>query len=379
MSIKIIDSPEAAAAALEKAHLLSTEMMYKPRPAENNARQVFDSAFRARLAALNHADAVLLMVNDANTLESLRVFAETFPEPRWAAAVVNAKPLGHYRPNPPYQWEWDDPAHWMIFKTSDRWARIDFAMRTAAILSQDDSGLLLMPAHDAVYGRDLLSQLEKVAQYYACDGIPAAVSPFAPDQHTPTAGAVYERNVSAAMNAAFARDSDMRRKIRRDDLQAFWGKMNMLPFAMCAAVLGAVSQKVWEDDKEIDRAIRDCGYCARALWIDDQGIYRQSPPVFTRQDLKRVIERTLHYSLNIPTNPLGASSLNRPLDAQGKLRQLFSPQFRRANRFAETLIRECMAEIEARLSRYGVSWVDWGDYRYVVQVGDPDVEVWKKI
>ncbi|MBE2182521.1 MAG: hypothetical protein IAE89_03760 [Anaerolineae bacterium] len=378
MQFEIVDSPEAAAAALESAHFLSVEMMYKPRPDHPSARMVFDAAFRARLAALNRADGVLLLANDLNTLDSLRVFAETYSELHWIAAIVNPKPLGHYRPNPPYQWEWENPARWMIFKTSDRWARIDFAMRTAAA-GKNSAGILLMPAHDAVYGRELLSRLEKAAQYYACDGVPAAVSPFAPDQHTPLKGVAYEQNVSEAMNAAFARDSHMRQKLRRDQVQAFWGKMNMLPFALCGAVLEAASQKVWEDDKEIDRAIRDCGYCARALWISDLEIYRQSPPVFTRQDLKRVIARTLHYSLNIPTKPLGASSLNRPLDFQGKLRQLFSPQFRRANRLAETLIRECMVDIENRVRRYGVSWVDWGNYRYVVQVGNPDVEVWKKI
>ena len=30
-----------------------------------------------------------------------------------------------------------------------------------------------------------------------------------------------------------------------------------------------------------------------------------------------------------------------------------------------------------RLGRYGLSWVDWGTYRYVVRVGDPLVQVWK--
>ncbi len=379
MQIEIVTSPGEAARALGSIHFLSAEMMYRPRPTDQANRTVFDATLRARLAAMAPQDGVLLMLNDAKTLESLRAFPEAYPQPRWIAAIVNPKPLGHYKPDPPYQWEWDDPAHWMIFKTSDRWARIDFAMQTAAALSEKSAGFLLMPAHDALYGRELLQQLEKYARYYACDGLPAAVSPFAPDQHTPVEGVSYEKNTSDAMNAAFGRDSHMRRKVRRDDVQAFWGKMNLIPFAMCEPVLRTVSQKVWEDDKEIDRALRDCGFCSRALWIGDQGIYRQSPPVFNYQDLKRVIERTLHYSLNIPTRPLGASSLNRQLDFEGKIRRLFSARFRGANQLAETLIRECMAEIEARLKRYGVSWVDWGDYRYVVRVGDPDVEVWKKI
>ncbi len=379
MQIEMVTSPEEAAQGLAGAHFLAAEMMYKPRPEKPAERFVFDATFRARLEALNQRDGVLLIVNDAKTLESLRVFPETYPQPRWFAAIVNPRPLGHYKPDLPRQWEWDAPAHWMIFKTSDRWARIDFALRAAAAISKTNAGMLMMPAHDAAYGRELLERLEKTALYFACDGIPASVSPFAPNQHTPVTGANYEDGVSAAMNAAFARDSNMHRKIRHDDVQAFWGKMNMTPFAMCAPLLGIVSQKVWEDDKEIDRALRDCGFCARALWIKDQGIYRQSPPVFSRQDLKQVIERTLHYSLNIPARPLGASSLNHPLDFEGKIRRLFFPQFRRANALAEALIRECMAEIETRLARYGVSWVDWGDYRYVVRVGDPDVEVWKKI
>jgi hypothetical protein len=98
--------------------------------------------------------------------------------------------------------------------------------------------------------------------------------------------------------------------------------------------------------------------------------------VFSREDAKTVIMRTLHYSLNIPGQ--GASKLNFPLGALGRLRRRVSPSFARWNAEAEALIAECVAEIAPRLARYGASWVDWGAYRYVARVGDPAVEVWRR-
>jgi hypothetical protein len=135
---------------------------------------------------------------------------------------------------------------------------------------------------------------------------------------------------------------------------------------------------VWEDDLEIDRAIREAGYAVRATWIDNPTQYRQALPVFDRDGLRKVIERTLHYSLNIPATPPGSTSLlYRPLDPLGRLHRAISPRFNRAVTLSEQLVAECSAEIAARLGRYGASWVDWGVYRYVVRVGDPLVQVWK--
>jgi len=61
----------------------------------------------------------------------------------------------------------------------------------------------------------------------------------------------------------------------------------------------------------------------------------------------------------------------------GRLR-LLHPRFRSAHQAAAALIAECSSEIQVRLERYGLSWVDWGAYRHVVRVGDPCVEVWKR-
>ncbi|MBL8163365.1 MAG: hypothetical protein JNJ61_15365, partial [Anaerolineae bacterium] len=93
---------------------------------------------------------------------------------------------------------------------------------------------------------------------------------------------------------------------------------------------------------------------------------------------RRVIERTLHYSLHIPGDPIGGSALTEPLDALGRLRCIVRPRFARYNAQAETLIAECCAEIAARVQQVGASWVDWGAHRYVARPGDPAVEVWRK-
>jgi hypothetical protein len=369
-------TPQDAARDIGACHYLSAEMMYKPRPISGGARRLFDATFRARLSALDHQDAVLLLCRDGAVLESLAPIIEDYPDLRWFASLVNPKPAGSASRPQPRLWGWEQPDQWRRYEMTDRWARITFAMQTAAHMR--GRGFLLMPAHDAIYGRDLLKQLEAAANYYACDGLPAAISPYTQWQHSPVDGVTLPSEIIDAMNAAFARDSFMRRKIERDQVQAFWGKMNLMPYVLCGDTLIAASRTVWEDDKALDHALRECDYCLRAVWIDKPALYRQSPPVFNLADLKRVIERTLHYSLNIPTSPPGASSLNRPLDALGSLRRLFSPRFARANTLADSLIKECMADIRARIATYGVSWVDWGDYRYVVQIGNPDVEVWGK-
>jgi hypothetical protein len=369
-------TPQDAANDIGACHYLSAEMMYKPRPLSGEARRLFDAALRARLSALDHHDAVLLLSRSALVVESLAPIIRDYPDLRWFAALMNPKPAGNTNRSEPRQWAWDQPEGWRRYEMTDRWARITFAMQTAAHMR--GSGFLLMPAHDAIYGRDLLKQLEAAANYYACDGLPAAISPYTEWQHSPVDGVKIPVEIIDAMNAAFARDSSMRRKIERDIVQAFWGKMNLMPYVLCGDTFNAASKTVWEDDKALDHALRECGYCLRALWIGKPDLYRQSPPVFNRADLRRVIERTLHYSLNIPTTPLGASSLNRPLDTLGSLHRLYSPRFARANALAESLIKDCMTDIRTRIATYGVSWVDWGDYRYVVQVGNPDVEVWGK-
>jgi hypothetical protein len=180
------------------------------------------------------------------------------------------------------------------------------------------------------------------------------------------------------MNTAFGRDFLFPWKIRRDEVQAFWGKMSMTPFGMCGAIRQKAQKDVWEDDLEIDGAIRRSGYGVRCRWVSDPALYHQSPPVFDLDGLRKVIERTLHYSLNIPGTEVGSSTLNFPLDTIGQVWRYLNPHFARNNAEAERIIRECNAKIKGRLESFGASWVDWGAYRYVCRVGDPAVEVWKR-
>ena len=177
-----------------------------------------------------------------------------------------------------------------------------------------------------------------------------------------------------ALNAAFARDSWLRWRLRSGQYQGFWGKMGMIPFGICGAVRDRVETMVWEDDLEIDRVIREAGYGLYCHYIANPAHYRQALPVFDRAGLHAVIERTLHYSLNIPGE---TSLLQRPLDRVGQVHKWLSPRFSHALDLSEALTAECSTEIEGRLKRYGMSWVDWGAYRYAVRVGDPLVQVWK--
>jgi hypothetical protein len=242
-------------------------------------------------------------------------------------------------------------------------------------------GAVLMPAHDAVYGRPLLEALRQASSSLRdALGRPAAVSPYAAQVHTPMPGVPIDPFVIDMLNAAFSRDEDMAGRIARDEVQGFWGKMSLTPYALCADILSGASASVWEDDKEIDRALREAGARVRALYVDDPALYRQCPPVFTRADVRRVIERHLHYSLNIPADPPGgAGALCQPLHAAARERAARDPDFARAAGAAQAEIASCRLEIEDRIARTGVSWVDWGAYRYVVRIGSPDVQVWRRV
>jgi hypothetical protein len=135
---------------------------------------------------------------------------------------------------------------------------------------------------------------------------------------------------------------------------------------------------IWEDDLEIDNAIRAAGYAVSCLWIEQPALYRQALPVFDKAGLYAVIERTLHYSLNLPGRFYGEKSLiNQPLDPLGRLRWLLSPRFRAAFKLSEEVAAEATSALTTRIDCCGASWVDWGQYRYVVRIGDPSVQVWK--
>jgi hypothetical protein len=352
--------------------------MYKPRPTEERARRVFDSCLDSRLSELSrHTNAAVLLICDSQaTIDSFADLPAAYPKLTFTAAVVNPKPLP---PNPrdayaetPTRCEWHDPAGWQRYGMTDRWSRILYALDTARQL--EDPGYLIMPAHDAVWGEGLLDMLIALSEQHAKNGLPAAVSPYPSMQHSPVPGVDIPNEIIDALNAAFARASALPARLDAGEYQAFWGKMGMIPFGMCGALLQRVEPIVWEDDLEIDRAIREAGYAAAARYVDDPALYRQALPVFDWAGLRAVIERTLHYSLNIPGD---TSILTRPLDEAAEVRRQSDSRFRQGITLAEAITAEYQAEIAERLKRYGASWVDWGAYRHVVRVGDPLVQVWK--
>lgn len=367
---------------LPDCRLLSAEFMYKPRPSEPRERRVFDFTLASRLAELSRYDgaAVLLLCNSQTTLDSLAHLPGDYPRLHFVTAIVNPEPLPASQPDPyartPLDCDWNEPERWQRYNLTDRWARIRFALDVAA--QRQQPGTLIMPAHDAVWGHGLLETLVRFSGHHARNGVPAAVSPYSRYHHSAVPGVDIPQPIIDALNAAFDRDSSLRRRLREGRYQAFWGKMGMIPFAMCGEILRRVETMVWEDDLEIDRVIREAGFAAHALWVGSPSLFRHALPVFDRASLKAVIERTLHYSLPIPGRfPGEKSQLNQPLDLPARLRTLFSPRFARAVALSETIIAECNANIAARVKRCGASWVDWGAYRYAVRVGDPLVQVWK--
>ena len=367
---------------LQDRRLISAEFMYKPRPMGERECRVFDFTLHSRLRILNDqvAAAVLFICNDAATADSLSEFRTRYPKLPMIFTLANPQPIAPNKPNSyadtPLRCGWAAPERWRRYELTDRWARIRLALDTTRQLAQ--SGYLIMPAHDAVWGCGLLERLIHLSERHAKNGLPAAVSPYTYYQHSAVPGVEMNSAIIDGLNAAFARDSWRWWRLRSGSYQAFWGKMGLIPFGLCGAVLRNVEMMVWEDDLEIDRAIRAAGCAVRGQWISDPDLYRQALPVFDRTGLRAVIERTLHYSLNLPGKFYGEKSLlNQPLDRLARLRRKLDRRWDRAVALSETVIAECNAEIAARIQRCGLSWVDWGAYRYVVRVGDPFVQVWK--
>jgi len=350
--------------------------MYRPRPQEARARRVFDFALNSRLDELSRYDraAVLLICDSQDTMDSFANLPGAYPRLMFVNAITNPEPVipsaRDVYAATPVRGEWKNPQYWRRYSLTDRWARITFALEVARQLG--NSGYLIMPAHDAVWGTGLLAMLIRLSQRHAKNGLPAAVSPYPRDQHSAVPGIEIPQEIIDALNAAFSRDSWLWWRLRSGHYQAFWGKMGMIPFA-CSNVLDHVDTMIWEDDLEIDSVLRERDYSV-VTRMTTPALYRQALPVFDLVSLRTVIERTLHYSLNIPGE---TSLLTRPLDRIGRLHRRISPRFSRALALSEAITAECRGEIDARLKRYGMSWVDWGAYRYVARVGDPLVQVWK--
>lgn len=381
--MRLLESPAEIAAVLAGRKFIDAEFMYKPRPPAGRARIVFDYTLHSRLSALSSQDAALFICNDRETAESFSELESQNAHVLMVATITNPSPtVGVQRAVPllpthtPHRLDWEAPDSWQQYDMTDRWSRIDSALHIASLL--DSPGYLVMPAHDAVWGPDLLARLARFSEKYARGGLPATVSAYTYHQHSPVPGADIPQEIIDLLNTAFGRDTLFGWKLRTDRVQAFWGKMGMIPFDMCGIIREKVEKNIWEDDLEIDRVIRESGYSVRCMWVRDPALYRQALPVFDREGVRQVIERTLHYSLNIPSQTIGESSLNFPLGPLGKIRRLVNPKFAKYNAQAKTIITECNAPIAARLNQYKASWVDWGAYRHVMRVGDPAVEVWKR-
>jgi hypothetical protein len=365
-------SPEAAARRLLGAQVLSAELLYRPRPSEPRARAAFDHAFRARLSTLDGQDGLLLLANAPESAASVAPLLAERPQVRAAALVVNPAPLSGAA-DTPAALGWDTPERWRPFATTDRWARLLAALAVAEQLGPQ--GWLALPALDAVYRRPLLTWLEAQAAALGQGG-PAAVSPVTPYQHAPVPGLRIPPVVIDALNSAFNRDARLRLRLASGEAQGVWGKMSLISRAALPGLAAQLDTTVWEDDKELDRALRARGLPTRGLWLRDAALYHQSPPVFDRAGLKAVLARTLHYSLNIPAAvPAGSSFLAAPPPRFGAEDSIW---YHEGRQLADTLIAECLAEIAGRVAQHGASWVDWGAYRYVARIGAPGVEVWLK-
>jgi len=375
----------------QRPRFLVTEFSYRPRPTDSHARTVFDYALASRLSRLNARDTVVYLCDSDATVASMQnmiMLRKTRPgaSPRIEYQIVNPRmtpppnlpDFGEGRSSP-FALGWDAPDHWQRMAMTDRWARIDAALAIGA--AQTDDGYLIMPAQDAVWGAGLLEHLVTLSRRFAKNGLPAAVSPVTYWQHSGVPDARIPRDIIDLLNTIFARDSLFWWKVTTDQVQAFWGKMSVIPFGMCAVIRQHAAMTTLEDDLIIDSTIRRLGFGVRAVWSWDRRRYRQTLPVYNEADIRRVIARTLHYSLNATNSrdTIGGSTLNHPLDALGRLRTVLSPRFRRYNPRAERLIQACADEIRARVRQHNASWVDWGAYRVVVHIGDPDVEVWRRV
>ncbi|MDX2138093.1 MAG: hypothetical protein SF123_08350 [Chloroflexota bacterium] len=343
--------------------LLHAELMYRPRPTDERARAVFDYAFRARLATLSDRDTLLLICDSDATRASLQPPLADFPRLTIQSVIVNPQPCAP-QADTPNRCEWEAPQSWQQMDMSDRWVRILAALR-AAIATQPD--LLVMPAHDAVYTRAIMeAAMERTGD-----------RPFSlttRHTHSLVAAANILTDVIDLHNAAFDRKPLAR--IGENGGQGFWGKLGAIPGGLCAAVLNAVDTHAWEDDLEIDRVLTEIGSPALCIPIEDAAGYRLCPPIFDHESVRRVIERHLHYSLKIPGER--RSALHAAPSEESWQRAQRDPRYARLLTEADAMISDCEAAMRAHVARFGMSWVDWGGYRYAAAPRNPQVEVWKQ-
>src|SRR5688572_25450853 len=174
--------------------------MYRPRPAGGREQIVFDFGLRSRLSELSAEDAALFICDSAETIESFAPFAAEFPALKMLALIANPPPYEGAAGNTPERMGWKNASQWRRYARTDRWRRIDTALRVGQQIG--GSGYLVMPAHDAVWGRGLLGRMAGFSQRWARGGVPAAVSPYTYWQHSPVPGADVPQDVIDLLNTA---------------------------------------------------------------------------------------------------------------------------------------------------------------------------------
>jgi hypothetical protein len=355
--LRSAENPAQAAEALGGVRFFAAECVYRPLPARAHspAAHVLVWALGRRLRALGPGDGVLWVAADAASVESVRPWAAAAPHLRHVALIANPAPWPDAPGDTPARAGWPNPARWQRMATTDRWARVQAALRVGDLLAHgaaDGPGALLVPALDAAYAPALLARLAAE---------PGVCSPVSPWAHRRVPGVLYRHGVPAAMNRIFHRavwpfaqrqDADQ----PSADGQGVWGKCVRIPWAWCGPLLSEALTCVWEDDRELDAVLGRLGAPARALAAHDPAVYAVYPAVFTHRDLDRTIARYLHYTLDIPAHPPGTASLLA----------LHAPP-----------VRAALHALAVRVAAFGCSWADWGAYRIVARPGDPCAEVWR--
>src|SRR5689334_5793135 len=97
--------------------LLNAEFLYAPRPALGQARMVFDFAFKSRLAALDPAqDVLLLLANSHATVDSIRPLLERHRTLPITTQIVNPTPWPDAGSDTPKKLGWSSPERWQRFR-----------------------------------------------------------------------------------------------------------------------------------------------------------------------------------------------------------------------------------------------------------------------
>jgi hypothetical protein len=348
--------------------------MYKPRPTDELARATFDTNLRSRLSALTTADKALMICDSEATIGSLTPLMSEFSHLPTEYVIANPQPRTT-QTDTPIRCEWEAPDAWRQMDMSDRWARILVALHRAAEMGDD--GYLVMPAHEAVYRRPLLDKLLALAEEKRAEtGKWHTVSPI-DHMHYFLGEASRQEDPSTHNIFTAAFDRDMLDHVCEGE-QGFWGKMGMIPIAICVELADAIETDAWEDDLEIDQTMHALGHGTACIKVPRSLYHLQYGGSFFQkpENVRETVMRHLHYSLKIPGER--PSALQSPPSHRSLRRARTDAGYARALAAADALIAECDAEMRARVARYGCSWVDWGVYRYVARPRDPAVEVWKR-